>query len=118
VLAAIGSVTPKEADPMEILLAIIIFGLMAAFTIYGFLGSQKVARGEFGSRGASLAMSGGESVSGGGSSPGRKTEDHATLSEVAEPVGAKAEKPATKSTGPGEQRPQAERPLTSGDVGA
>jgi hypothetical protein len=103
---------------MEILLAIIIFGLLIAFSVFGFVKSQQAARGEIDSTGAMLAMTGGKTGTKGAPSPGRKTEDHANLSEVAEPVGAKADKPTGKvGSGPGKQRPQAERPLTSGDVG-
>jgi type II secretory pathway pseudopilin PulG len=106
---------------METLLAVVVFGLLIAFAVFGFMKSQQASRGRFDSTTAALAMTGGETRSKGASSPGRKTEDHATLSEVAEPAGAK--KPADTSgdkieSGPDKQRPQAERPLTSGDVGA
>jgi type II secretory pathway pseudopilin PulG len=108
---------------METLLAVVVFGLLIAFAVFGFMKSQQASRGRFDSTTAALVMTGGETRSKGASSPGRKTEDHATLSEVAEPTGAKAEKPAGTpgdkiESGPDKQRPQADRPLTSGDVGA
>ncbi len=103
---------------MEIVLAIIIFGLLIAFSVFGFFKSQQAARGNIDSTAAALAMTGGETRTKGAPSPGRKTEDQATLSEVAEPKGGKSYKPAAKNgSGPGKERPQAERPLTSGDVG-
>jgi hypothetical protein len=107
---------------MEVILAIIVFGLMAAFCIYGFTRSQRAATE---GRGGPFSMTpdrssgstGQKSTTSGalGASPGRKTEDHATLSETTRPDGSRK---GETSGDIGKQRPQADRPLTSGDVGA
>jgi hypothetical protein len=105
---------------MEQILGIIVFGALIALCVFGLRQSRSAMRDGTGSAMAFVPGKG-KGAGSTGASPERRTEDRVTTSETSEPKGLKKDETtspdrAKRETGP--ERPQADRPLTSGDVGA
>jgi type IV secretory pathway TrbL component len=102
---------------MEQILAIIVFGLLIALAVIGLRQSTRAA--ETG-RGNAFAMAGDRGAATGGTAGGKPAEGAASgwTASGTGSAASRQEDGKSASGEPGPERPQADRRVTSGDVGA